>query len=130
MADYEFAAGPIFPPDWFTNHGLDPSDPQVLLGHPDQGACTTFQEWLADTDPNDGSSFFHIEAINKGSTAMISFLSSANRTYTLWSTPQLAPSDWTPVPNAQAIPGTGGPLILGDDANAPQQFFRVEVKLP
>ena len=88
------------------------------------------QEMIADTDPTNGLSFFHIEAITKASPAEVSFQSSTNRAYTLWSTPQLSPVDWTPVPEVVAIPGTGGMMTLMDATNAPQQFYRVEVNLP
>ena len=111
-------------------HGLDPTDPQIVSGNPDQDAFTTFQEWLADTDPTNALSYFHIEGITKDSPALVSFQSSSNRTYTLWSTPQLAPSDWAPVPDVQAVSGNGGTLTLSDPANAPRQFYRVQVNLP
>ena len=130
MGAYEFDARSIIPPDWFTDHGLDASDPQVVSGNPDHDPYTTFQEWIADTDPTNGLSFFHIEAITKASPAEVSFQSSTNRAYTLWSTPQLSPVDWTPVPEVVAIPGTGGMMTLMDATNAPQQFYRVEVNLP
>lgn len=130
MGAYEFDARSIIPSNWFTDHGLDPSDPQVVSGNPDHDPFTTFQEWLADTDPTNALSYFHIEGFSKSSPAMISFQSSFDRTYTLWSTPQLSPPDWTPVPGNQAILGNGGTLILSDTANSPQQFYRVQVNLP
>jgi len=130
MGAYEFDARLLIPPNWFTGHGLNPSDPQVVSGDPDQDAFTTFQEWVADTDPTNALSYFHVGAIHKGSPAMISFQSSTNRIYTLWSTPQLALPDWTPVPGGQAIPGNGGTLTLSDPTNAPQRFYRVQVNLP
>ncbi len=73
MGAYEFDARSMIPPDWFTSHGLDAADPQVVSGNPDLDPFTTFQEWLADTDPTNALSFFHIEDITKGSPAMISF---------------------------------------------------------
>jgi len=130
MGAYEFDARSIIPADWFTGHGLDPADPQVVSGNPDHDPFTTFQEWLADTDPTNALSFFRIEAISRSSPAMISFLSSSNRTYTLWGTTDLDPANWTVVPSQQAIPGTGGTLTFSDPTNAPQQFYRVEVNLP
>lgn len=130
MGAYEFDARSIVPQDWFTSHGLDPADPHVISGNPDHDVFTTFQEWLADTDPTNALSFFRIEDISKDSPAMISFQSSSNRTYTLWSTPGLASPDWAPVSSAQAIAGTGGPMTLGDDPESPQQFYRVQVNMP
>jgi len=130
MGAYEFDARSIVPQDWFTRYGLDPADPQVVSGNPDGDAFTTFQEWLADTDPANALSFFYIKDISQSSPAMVSFQSSSNRTYTLWSTPQLDPPDWAPVAGEQTIPGNGGTLTLSDPANAPLQFYRVQVNLP
>jgi len=130
MGAYEFDARSMIPPDWFTSHGLDPADPQVVSGNPDHDAYTTFQEWLADTDPTDAMSYFHIEAINKSSPVMVSFLSSLNRTYTLWCGSRLDPPDWSVVPGQQGISGTGSTLTLEDAADGPQKFYRVQVSLP
>ena len=118
MGAYEFDARSLIPADWFTSHGLDASDPQVVWANPDHDAFNTFQEWLAGTDPTNASSFFYIEDITKHSPAAVSFQSLTNRTYTLWKTPQLSPANWTPVPGEQAIPGTGGMMTLSDTNDA------------
>jgi len=130
MGAYEFDARSLIPPDWFTRHGLDPADPQVVSGNPDHDAFTTFQEWLADTDPTNAMSYFHIEAILKRSPVVVSFLSSLNRTYTLWRGSRLDPPDWSVVPGQQGISGTGSTLTLEDAADGPQKFYRVQVSLP
>jgi hypothetical protein len=130
MGAYEFNAYALINTNWLAGYGLDPFDPQVVWTNPDLDPFNTFEEWLADTDPTNALSFFHIENISKQSPAMISFQSSSNRTYTLWGTPQLAPADWTPVPGQQVIPGTGGTMTMGGSTNALQQFYRVEVNLP
>ncbi|HEX5398199.1 MAG TPA: PKD domain-containing protein, partial [Verrucomicrobiae bacterium] len=130
MGAYEFNARSLIPSDWFTSHGLNAGDPQVVWANPDHDAFNTFQEWLAGTDPTNAASFFYIDDITKHSPAAVSFQSLTNRTYTLWSTPQLSPADWTPVSGAQAIPGDGGIMTLSDTNNAARQFYRVEVNLP
>jgi hypothetical protein len=130
MGAYEFDARSIIPPDWFTRHGLDANDPHVVSGNPDHDAFTTFQEWLAGTDPTNALSFFHIEAISKESPATVSVLSSSNRTYTLWSTPEWVSPDWAVVPGQETVPGNGVTLTLSDPTNALRQFYRVEVSLP
>jgi PKD repeat protein len=130
MGAYEFQApGSVISYAWLQQFGL-PTDGSVDAMDSDADGHTTFQEWVADTDPTNAHSFFDIEAISKSSPAMISFQSSSNRSYTLWSTPQLAPPDWAPVPGEQAIPGNGGTLTLSDKTNAPQRFYRVLVNLP
>ena len=130
MGAYEFqGSGSIISYAWLQQCEL-PMDGSADTADPDGDLMNSWQEWLAGTDPTNALSFFHIGASSKNSPASISFLSSSNRTYTLWRMPTLAPPDWTPVPGEQAIPGNGGPLTLSDPTNAPQQFYRVEVNLP
>jgi hypothetical protein len=114
---------------WLQFHGMA-TDGSVDFIDTDGDLMNAWEEWLADTDPTNALSSFQIEEISKSFPAMVSFQSSSNRTYTLWSTPQLAPLDWTPVPAAQAVPGNGGTLTLIDPTNAPQKFYRVQVNLP
>ncbi len=130
MGAYEFNAQALIPQDWLTEHGLDASDPQVAWANPDRDRFNTFEEWLADTDPTNADSRLQIVSITKHSPAMISFPSSANRTYTLLRTTTLHPPHWTPVPGAQGIPGNGGVLTLTDAEESAGQFYRVEVNVP
>jgi hypothetical protein len=127
---YEYQGpGSLISYAWLQHYGL-PTDGSIDATDSDADGRTTFQEWVADTDPTNALSYFYIEAISKGSPAIISFQSSSNRIYTLWGTPQLAPLDWTPVPGEQGIPGNGGTLTLSDPTSAPQRFYRVQVNLP
>lgn len=130
MGAYEFDARSMIPPAWFTDHGLDVGDPHVVSGNPDHDPFTTFQEWLADTDPTNEQSFFTLEGIGVESPTSISFESSPSRSYSLWSTPVLVPADWRPVPGAVAIPGIGGTMTLRDATGEPEQYYRVDVNLP
>ena len=60
MGAYEFDLRTVVPTDWFIRYGLDPTDPNVFSGNPDNDCQTTFQEWMADTDPtNDHVRFPH-----------------------------------------------------------------------
>ena len=127
MGAYEFDVRSMIPTDWFTAHGLDAGDPHVVSANPDHDPFTTFQEWVADTNPTNELSYFRIEAITGKSPTAVSFLSSPNRTYLLWRTPQLGLPDWTPAPGAQAIRGNGAILTLEDEAESRDRFYRVEV---
>jgi hypothetical protein len=130
MGAYEFqSSGSLISYAWLLQFGL-PTDGSADTTDLDGDLMNTWQEWVADTNPTNALSYFHIDSISKGSPPMISFQSSCNRSYTLWSTPQVASPDWVPVPGEQAIPGNGGTLTLSDPSNAPQRFYRVQVNLP
>ncbi len=114
---------------WLQSRGL-PTDGSVDTADLDGDHMNNREEWLADTDPTNAISCFQIESIGASSPATVSFLSSPNRTYTLWRANRLDPPDWTAVPGQQTIPGNGDMLTLSDDKEAPQLFHRVEVSLP
>ena len=62
-------------PDWWeAEHGV--TDPE---GHDDSDSFTNYEEWLADTDPNDGNSF--LEILDYSVETNLVFSSSTNRTY-------------------------------------------------
>ena len=65
----------------------------------------------------------------------VTLQSSANRLYTLYSSPQVtsaggASGVWTPVPGQTDVPGTGALLTLSDSDAVPAKFYRVGVRLP
>lgn len=47
MGACEFDLRTVVPMNWFTQFGLDPTDPYVVSDDPDQDAHATFQEWQA-----------------------------------------------------------------------------------
>ncbi len=131
MGAYEFDLRTVVPTDWFAQHGLDASDPYVLSGNPDADGQTSFQEWLAGTDPRDARSFFRIEAVDVGPPVKLSYQSLTGRGYTLYAAPALGGDAtlWTPVPGQVAVPGSGGLDSLSDTNAAPPSFYRLGVDL-
>jgi len=135
MGAYEFDLRTVVSADWFTDHGLDANDPYVLSLNPDQDGQTSFQEWLAGTDPRDQQSFFRIEAVETGPPVRVSYQSLAGRVYTLYAAPDLAggvagSTLWTPEPGRIAVPGTGGLDSLTDTESAHRKFYRLGIDLP
>jgi len=120
------------PDGWTWQHGLDPTAPNVGTGNPDGDAMTTFQEWMADTNPTDAQSVFHLSGIAARPQVAVSFLGSSNRVYTLYSANNLVSdsSAWTPVGGQINVRGTGGVTMLNDTASQPRKFYRVGVQLP
>ena len=117
------------PDGWTWSYGLDPTDPNVSAGNPDNDPHNTLQEWTADTDPINGLSYFRIASITANPAATVQFLSSSNRQYTLFSATNLV-GTWTPVLGQQNVPGTGGMRTLSDPDAASNKFYRISVRLP
>jgi hypothetical protein len=130
MGAYEFDLRTVVPTNWFFRYGLDPTDPYVVGADPDQDAYTSYQEWVADTNPTNAHSFFQIEAIAASSTVNVYFQSSSNRLYTLRSATNLIPAVWADVPGQVDVPGSGGMDTLTDAANGVNKFYRISVSAP
>ena len=118
--------GDGIPDGWMWGYGLNPADPNAGNGNPDQDPHTTFQEWVADTNPTDAASHLRIDSILPGTPNVVSFLSSSNRIYTLQHTPDL-PATWSVI-TTQA--GKGGADSLSHTNGAPNGFYRIRVQLP
>ncbi len=123
--------GDGIPDGWTQRFGMNPTDTAVAASNPDHDPHTTLQEWIADTDPTNALSYFRIDSISSLSPVAVSFLSSSNRLYTLWSATNLADTAaFTTVPGQTDIRGTGGAQTLTDTNAAAARFHRVNVKLP
>jgi hypothetical protein len=120
------------PDGWTWNYRLNPTDPSVAGSNPDADAFTTWQEWIADTNPTNAQSVFNVLGISIQPQVAVSFLSSSNRTYTLYSAGNLVSDQaaWTPVAGQTNVRGTGGVATLADTAAPPRKFYRVGVQLP
>lgn len=117
------------PDGWTWSYGLNPADPNVANSNPDQDPHTTFQEWVADTNPTNGASYLRLDSITAGVSNTVRFPSSSNRNYTLFHTAQL-PATWSPVPGQSDIRGKGGPDALTHTNTAATGFYKVGVAVP
>lgn len=117
------------PDGWTWQYGLNPADPNVPNGNPDQDPHTTFQEWVADTNPTNASSHLRIGSMTAGLSNTVSFLSSSNRQYTLFHTLQI-PVTWSIVPGQSAIRGKGGMDSLTHTNPSSTGFYKVGVAVP
>lgn len=123
--------GDGIPDGWTQRFGLNPTDPAVATGNPDNDPHTTLQEWIADTDPMNALSYLRLETISNLPPVAVQFLSSSNRLYTLLSATNLAEANvFNAVPGQADIRGTGGAQTLTDTNAAAAQFYRLNVKLP
>jgi len=127
--------GDGIPDGWTWQYRLNPTDPGVAAGNPDNDPHTTLQEWVADTNPTNALSYFRIAGISNGPPVAVHFLSSSNRQYTLSCATNLAGNGpdiiWSNVSGQVNVPGTGATRAL-TDTNAPnrQKFYRVGVRVP
>jgi hypothetical protein len=136
MGAYEFllpgadSNGDGIPDDWTWRYGLHPADTNVATSNPDNDAHTTYQEWLAGTDPTDARSCFRIESLALGPPLALSFASLTNRVYSLFVCTNLVQPVWTGVPGQMGIPGLGGRQTLTSSPALPLGFYRVQIQLP
>ncbi len=100
---------------------------------PDGDGMSNLQEFLADTNPTNAASYFHIQSIapNPGGGIAVSYQSSSNRVYTLYYTDAFNSGVWSNIPTATSVPGTGGLQTLIDPAtNLTHRTYKVMVQLP
>lgn len=117
---------------WEQRHGLlfsggaGSSGDNGADGDPDLDGVRSLDEWLADTDPKNPDSYFHIESINldSGVTTM-TFQSSSIRRYHAQFTPELN----TTFTNILSLEGTGGELSITHMNNS-GGFYRLRAELP
>ena len=101
----------------------------------DGDGATDYEEFVAGTNPTNASSCLRITAIVNGPLVMVSFLSSPNQLYTLYSCTNLAAlhgttGEWSPVPGQTDVRGSGGLDTLRDNRTASRRFYRVGVRTP
>ncbi len=111
--------------DW---NGMD-SSPGA---DPDDDGFTNEQEHIADTDPTQSDSYFHLATVaREGATATIAFHSSAGRVYELWFTADLTdPDGWIKLLGPRAGIGGTDSMIHEQQNPEPSGFYRVRVALP
>jgi hypothetical protein len=126
MAD---SNGDGIPDGWCVRYGFNPIDPAIAGADPDRDLCTTREEYVADTNPTNALSCFHIEAISNGPPTTIQLLSSPIRQYTLLASPRLDGA-WVPLAGQVHVAGNGGWLFLSDTNISGQSFYRVSVSVP
>jgi hypothetical protein len=122
--------GDGIPDGWAIAHGLNPTTPGDATNNPDGDAFNNWQEYIADTNPTNPASYFHITAISNLPPWAVYFDSSSNRLYTLYSRTNLTAGAWLAVPGQSNIVGTGGRMSLRDTNAAAARCYRVQVRLP
>lgn len=114
---------------WEVSYGLDPLVDDSG-GNQDGDQFTNGQEFVADTDPTDGSSFLTmtVSAVAAGQSTL-SFQSSLGRQYTVEYRDELGSGTWMPL--GSSVAGDGNVIDVVDAAaGGPYRFYRLRVELP
>jgi hypothetical protein len=118
--------GDVIPSGWAVDHGLNPLDPNLDTEDPDGDGQDNYAEYIADTDPKDSSSYFHVTAfLVVGNDVRVFFTSASDRYYNL----QRSDFFGGPYSNVVAsIPGNGGIQWAKDIGGALAfHFYRMSV---
>jgi hypothetical protein len=94
-------------------------------------AFPTYSEQIADTNPTNALSYFHLLAPPSGPPDGLRIASAVGRFYTLQACSDLGVENtWSNVTGQVDIPGTGGMLDLADPAPAGLRVYRLWVTRP
>lgn len=108
---------------WLAPYGIGDENTIGIKGTP------AWQDYVADTNPTNPASYFHIAAISNLPPATVTFSSSARRYYTLQRRDDLQTGNWTNVVTQTGIPGAVGFTSLQDATATSHRFYRIEVKI-
>jgi len=119
------------PNRWWEKWGVEPGD-RIAGGDLDDDDATNLEEYLADTNPQDGNSVFgEISGITGGMVMSIQTASTTNsRVYDIyWTTNLLAtPQQWNVLGNPTT--GNNDTLTLSVTNDVPVRIYRTGVALP
>ncbi len=123
--DYDDSDGDGIPDYWESLHSMDPGDPSDGPAHDDTDGVSNYDEYLADTNPQDEADYFRLtdcyhnpDRPDRG--ILVGFASSAERLYTLYYTDNLSNDcAWATIPDQILQPGAGTEFDGLSDTNAP-----------
>jgi hypothetical protein len=116
---------------WELDHNLDPLAQADGSLNPDHDGFTNVQEFEADTDPSDGTSFpkCHVDVESPSGVSHISFPTSSSRIYHVEYSSDLSAGSWQPL--ASNIQGTGETITVDDPTPiSTARFYRVQIEAP
>jgi hypothetical protein len=97
----------------------------------DHDGVSNYAEYIADTNPTNALSYFHIQSVTNAAGLKVFYQSSAGRKYTLYSRTNLTSGVWTNIPSQTDISGSGGVGALTDPSPmGTQRFYHIGVHLP
>ena len=120
------------PMSWMVQYGLTNDAFNITeLSDSDGDGVTNWQEYVADTDPTNKNSFFHIVAASNRPPWAVYFVSSTARQYSLeYNTNLIGGAGWNVVGGQTGLYGSAGTGFLGDTNLSGSLFYRVRAQLP
>ena len=116
------------PNEWEVQNSLSPTNAADRTTDADGDGASNFDEYVADTLPQESNSVFRILAVSNNSPSSVSFSSSVARTYSLLRSTNLLGSNWTAI--ATNVSGTGGMRNITDTNPPPTSFYRLQTRHP
>ncbi len=90
-----------------------------------------YSEYVADTNPTNARSYFHIQSVSHVAGFAVFYQSSASRKYTLYCRTNLTSGAWTNIPSQTDIPGSGSvDGRLDPEIASTPRFYRLGVRVP
>lgn len=117
---------------WLLEYGLtnDAFNIEELMDTDGDGV-PNWQEYIADTDPTNRNSYFHIVAVSGSPSWEVFFVSSPARLYSLeYSTNLVFSNAWSGVGGQSGITGAAGTTMLDDTNRSGALFYRVRAQVP
>jgi uncharacterized repeat protein (TIGR01451 family) len=116
---------------WEWQEHFSPTNPADAPIDSDGDEASNLEEYIADTDPWEITSYFHIEVVSNRPAREVWFDSSAQREYTLQYSGDLVEGTWSNVPGQTQQAGSGNLFSLSDTNTAAQsRSYRVHVEVP
>lgn len=115
---------------WLVRYGLTNDYDAAALGNQDGDGFPTDQEWVADTAPTNGNSFFRLTGTAHTNSFAVSFVCTNSRVYSLQFATNLVDGEWLMADGATNVAGVGGSMSLTDTVDSAQRSYRVGVSLP
>jgi len=122
--------GDGMPDGWENDSGLNAASSNGPSANADSDPFTDLEEYIADTQPTNATSYFAVTDVTHDSPIAVHFSSSTNRLYTLKCCSNILATNWIPVPGRGPREGVGGPDLMIDTNSADKSFYRLHVELP
>jgi hypothetical protein len=112
------------PDNWETANGLDPELAGDAALDSDGDTMTNGEEYIAGTDPRDGTSYLSVAEVAAGNSATISFQAMSNRTYTVEYADDVTSLTWTKLADVIATSSNRTATVI-DPAPSNTRFYRL-----